>query len=64
MRKDYSLSRRRYVIGGFLCVLVAIFIVRLFNLQLTEDKYKDSAQSNAFLRRVIYPARGLQSSGI
>lgn len=59
MRKDYSLSRRRYVIGGFLCVLVAIFIVRLFNLQLTEDKYKDSAQSNAFLRRVIYPARGL-----
>ncbi len=47
------------MIGGFLCLLVLIFLVRLFNLQVTEDKYKDSAISNAFLRRVIYPARGL-----
>lgn len=59
MHKDYTLVKRKYVIGGFLCLLVLIFLVRLFNLQVTEDKYKDSAISNAFLRRVIYPARGL-----
>lgn len=59
MRKDYSLSNRKYVIGGFLCLLVVIFIIRLFDLQVREEKYKDSAISNAFLKRVIYPARGL-----
>ncbi len=59
MRKDYNLSKRRYVIGGFLCVIVIIFLIRLFDLQVNQDKYKDSAQSNAFLKRVIYPARGL-----
>lgn len=59
MRKDYNLSKRRYVISGFICLIVAIYIVRLFSLQLGDDKYKEYAASNAFLRRVIYPARGL-----
>lgn len=59
MIKDYTLSKRKYVIGGFITLLVAIFIVRLFNLQVADDKYKENAISNAFLRRVIYPARGL-----
>lgn len=57
--KDYNLSKRKYIIGGFITVLVIIFIIRLFNLQVAEDKYKENAISNAFLRRVIYPARGL-----
>lgn len=59
MRKDYNLEKRKYVIGGFITLLVIIYIIRLFNLQIGEQKYKDSADSNAFLRRVIYPARGL-----
>lgn len=59
MRKDYRLAKRRYVIGGFICLIVVIYIFRLFNLQVSEDKYKENADSNAFLRRVIYPARGL-----
>lgn len=40
-------------------MLVVIYIVRLFNLQVADDQYKENALSNAFLRRVIYPARGL-----
>lgn len=36
-----------------------IYVVRLFNLQVADDRYKQNAMSNAFLRRVIYPARGL-----
>ena len=59
MRKDYNLEKRKYVIGGFIAVLVLIYIIRLFNLQVTEDKYKESADSKAFLKRVIYPSRGL-----
>lgn len=59
MRKDYKLEKRKYVIGGFITLLVIIYIIRLFNLQVSEDKYKESAESNAFLKRVIYPSRGL-----
>ncbi|MDE6717125.1 MAG: hypothetical protein K2J70_02940 [Muribaculaceae bacterium] len=59
MRKDYNLEKRKYVIGGFIALIVVIYIIRLFNLQVTNDKYKESADSNAFLRRVIYPSRGL-----
>lgn len=59
MRKDYTLEKRKYVIGGFITLIVIIYVVRLFGLQVSDDKYKESADSNAFLRRVIYPARGL-----
>lgn len=59
MRKDYNLEKRKYVIGGFICLIVIIYVIRLFNLQVTNEKYKESAESNAFLRRVIYPSRGL-----
>lgn len=59
MGKDYSLVRRKYVIGGFICLIVLVYIIRLFNLQVGDGKYKENAESNAFLRRVLYPARGL-----
>lgn len=59
MRKDYNLAKRKYVIGGFISLIVVIYIFRLFTLQVGDDKYKENAESNAFLRRVIYPARGL-----
>lgn len=54
-----NFSRRKYIIGGFIALLVLIYGFRLFNLQVADDQYKENALSNAFLRRVIYPARGL-----
>lgn len=57
--KDYQLEGRKYVIAGLLLVVFIIFGIRLFNLQISDDKYKESAISNAFLRKVTYPARGL-----
>ena len=57
--KDYNLENRKFVIAGFLLIIVILFGIRLFNLQIKETKYKESALSNAFLRRVTYPARGL-----
>lgn len=59
MRKDYKLEKRKYIIGGFITLIVVIYLIRLFNLQVGDERYKESAESNAFLKRVIYPARGL-----
>mgnify|MGYP000211108415 CR=1 FL=1 len=59
MRKDYKLEKRKYVICGFLLLIVAIYIIRLFNLQVADEKYKTFADNNAFLRKIQYPSRGL-----
>lgn len=59
MGKDYTLEKRKYVIGGFITLIVIIFLIRLFNLQVSDNSYKEYAESNAFFRKVLYPARGL-----
>ena len=59
MAKDYTLEKRKYVIGGFITVIVIIFLIRLFNLQVSDGTYKENAESNAFFRKVLYPSRGL-----
>lgn len=59
MRKDYNLEKRRYVIGGFILIIAIIYLVRLFGLQVADDKYKAFAENNAFLRKVQFPSRGL-----
>ena len=50
--KEYGLENRRYVIGGVATLIVAIYIVRLFMLQISSDDYKKSADSNAFLKKI------------
>lgn len=59
MRKDYRLEKRKYIIGGFIIVIVAIYMIRLFNLQVMENDYKQFADSNAFMRKTLYPSRGM-----
>lgn len=59
MRKNYDLEKRKYVIGSFIIIIAAIFLVRLFDLQINDEKYKRSADSNAFLKKTVYPSRGL-----
>ncbi len=59
MGKDYTLEKRKYVVGGFITLVVIIFLIRLFNLQVSDNTYKENAESNAFFRKVLYPARGL-----
>ena len=61
MKKDYDLEKRRYVIGAVAILIVTIYILRLFMLQITSDDYKKSADSNAFLKKVEYPSRGVIS---
>ena len=58
--KDFNLENRRFVIGGVAVVIVVVYIIRLFTLQLMSDDYKRNADSNAFLKKIDYPSRGVQ----
>lgn len=58
MAKDYTLEKRKLVIGGVAIVIVIIYIMRLFVLQIMTDSYKKNADSNAFLNKIQYPSRG------
>lgn len=57
--KEFNLENRRLVIGGIAVTIVLVYIIRLFTLQLMSDDYRKSADSNAFLKRVEYPSRGV-----
>lgn len=59
MRKNYNLEKRKYVIGGFIVLIAIIYLIRLFDLQINDERYKRSADSNAFLKKTVYPSRGL-----
>lgn len=39
-------------------VIVLVYVVRLFDLQILTDDYKRNADSNAFLNKIQYPSRG------
>lgn len=57
--KDYGLEYRKFVIGGVALLIVVVYIIRLFMLQITSEDYKKSADSNAFLKKIDYPSRGV-----
>lgn len=59
MRKNYNLEKRKYVIGGFIVLIAVVYLVRLFDLQINDARYKERADSNAFLKKTVYPSRGL-----
>ena len=51
--------RRRYVISGIAIVVVLVYIIRLFYLQIIDQSTKDQADNNALVKQTIYPSRGL-----
>lgn len=59
MRKDHTNEYRRWVVAAILLAIAAVYFVRLFALQIGDSSYKESADSNAFLKKTIYPSRGL-----
>jgi len=58
MKDDFELSKRRYIIAASALLIVVVYLIRLFVLQIMTDEYKKNADSNAFLRSLQYPARG------
>ena len=58
MSSNAQLGDRKFIIGGFFCLIVLIYICRLFYIQLIDDQYLRSAQNNAFRYQTEYPVRG------
>ena len=58
-RQKYAYYNRRNIIAGIVILLLLIFVVRLYFLQIASDEYKKWADSNAYQRRMLYPARGV-----
>ena len=52
--RDYNLEKRKFVIGGVVVTIVLLYLIRL----IMSDDYKKNADSNAFLNKVLFPARG------
>jgi penicillin-binding protein 2 len=59
VERNYDLEKRKYVIGGAVIVIVLIFLIRLLSLQIMSEDYKKNADSNAFLKKIQYPSRGV-----
>lgn len=54
-----NFSRRKYIIISVFLIIGLVYIVRLFFVQVYEDKYILSAQNNVIRKLVIYPSRGI-----
>lgn len=50
-KTKFEFENRRYVLSGAVILLVIIFIIRLFVLQVVDNDYKAWADSNAFLKK-------------
>lgn len=59
MAKDLNTDKRVYILASIVLVIVLVYILQLFNLQILSSDYKESAAGNAFLNRTIYPQRGI-----
>ena len=51
--------RRRYIISGIAIVVVLVYMVRLFYLQVIDQSTKGQADNNALVKQTVYPSRGL-----
>ena len=59
MPSNSDLVNRSWVIRALVVVVIVLYIVRLYNLQVVDDTYKIKANDNAFLTQIIYPSRGI-----
>lgn len=57
--RNFDNEKRKYVLGAVVIVVLLVYVAQLFNLQILSDEYKDKADSNAFYKKTLYPARGL-----
>ncbi|NDV59924.1 penicillin-binding protein 2 [Bacteroides sp. 519] len=58
MAKNYTFENRKYIIGAIVIIAILLYCGRLFELQVLSNHYKENADSNAFFKHVLKPARG------
>ena len=56
--KDHNLESRKFILAGVVISVLAIYVARLFSIQLGNEDYKTLAESNAYYTKTVYPARG------
>ncbi len=56
--RNHKYDNRRLVIGSLAIVIVLVYIVRLYHLQVKSTEYRDSAASNALVSKSLLPERG------
>ncbi|MBR2638533.1 MAG: penicillin-binding protein 2 [Bacteroidaceae bacterium] len=56
---NFNIEKRKYILGAAVLLVLIVYTSRLFDLQVLSDEYKSKADSNAFYKKTIYPARGL-----
>jgi penicillin-binding protein 2 len=54
-----TLQNRKTVIAIIMSAVILVYILRLFSIQIIESRYKEGADSNAFLKKTQFPPRGL-----
>ena len=47
------------VLSSVAVAIIFIYLARLFALQIASDDYRKSADSNAFLKKIEFPSRGI-----
>ncbi len=58
MSSSAQYGDRKLIIGGFFCLVILIYLCRLFYIQVIDDKYKIDARNNALRYLTEYPVRG------
>jgi len=56
---SFDLDARKRNVVVFILIVVSIYLVQLFVLQVASSDYRESADSNALLKKTLYPSRGL-----
>ena len=54
-----ALQGRKVVVAGIFTAVIILYVLRLFTIQIIDSKYKNGADSNAFLKKTQFPPRGL-----
>ena len=57
--RDYSYDNRKYILSGVVILVLITYLFQIYDLQISNNDYKSKADSNAFYKKTIYPARGL-----
>lgn len=57
--KNFDLEKRRLVLSGVAIAIIIAYVIRLFALQIASDDYRKRADSNAFLKKIEFPSRGI-----
>ena len=58
MSNNAQLGNRKFIIAGFFCLIIFIYLCRLFYMQLIDKSYELDSKNNAFRYLTEYPMRG------